>query len=354
MLRNILKIGALSFNIVAVLALLLSASASYLSPEKYHFSSYLGMAFVPLLVVNVFFVLFWAVHLKWHFLLSFLCLLLLCNNIRTSVSIVKTENNKGVTGKDIRIMSYNIMLFNYYKKDSKALDYIVNSGADIICLQEFGWHKNEKDFISDKEIMAALKNYPYSHINITLDGNKATYGIATFSKYPIVEKESVAYESNFNSSIYSDIQVGDDMIRVFNNHLESNKLTKRDRDNLTEKMDSEVVSRMAEKLSVATVKRAKQAETVAEKIAGSPYKVIVCGDFNDIPVSYVYRTMSKGLSDSFVGSGSGLGITFSDKLYRFRIDYILMDKNLPYYGYYIDKVKYSDHYPVYCTATVLN
>ena len=349
MLRNIIKIGAVFFNIIAVLALLLTALAQFLSPETYRFSSYLAMAFLPLVIINVFFVLFWLLRLKWHFLLSLLCLLLLYNNVRTSISIVKTNKQQEIVGNDVKVMTYNVMLFNYYKKDSKILDYAANSDADILCLQEFGWHRNGKDFLSKEKIMTALKKYPYSHINITLDKKNVTYGIATFSKYPIVKKGTVKYESNFNSSIFSDIKIGDDTIRVFNNHLESNKLTKEDKTNLAEKMDSEVVSQMAGKLSIATAVRAKQAEAVAEKVAESPYKVLVCGDFNDVPVSYVYRTMSKNLSDSFVGSGSGLGITYSDNLYRFRIDYMLADKNLPYYDYYVDKVKLSDHYPVYCT-----
>ena len=348
MLRNIIKIGAFLFNIAVVLALLLSASAQFLSPENYPFSSYLAMAFLPLVIINVFFVLFWALRLKWHFLLSFLCLLLLYNNVRTSVSISK--NKKELVGEDVKIMTYNVMLFDYYKKDSKILNYVANSDADIICLQEIGLHKNEKDFLSKEKMMTALKKYPYSHINITLNRNKVTYGIATFSKYPIVNKGIVEYESNFNSSIYSDIKIGDDTIRVFNNHLESNRLSKEDKANLTEKMDSEIVSQMAGKLGIAAAIRAKQAEAVANKIAESPYKVLVCGDLNDVPVSYVYRTMSRNLSDTFMGSGAGLGITYSDNLYRFRIDYILADKNLQYYDYHINNVKYSDHYPVYCTV----
>jgi len=350
MFRKFLKIGAVFFNVAAVLMLLLSASAQFISPEKYHFSSYLAMAFLLLVFINVFFILFWVLRLKWHFLLSFLCLLLLYNNVRTSISIIKTGNKKEVVGEDIKIMTYNVMLFNYYKKDSKVLDYVANSDADIICLQEFGWHKNEKDFLSKEKIMTALKNYPYSHINIALDRKKAAYGIATFSKFPIINKGKIEYESKFNSSIYSDIKIGDDTIRVFNNHLESNRLTKEDKDNLTEKMDAETVSQMAGKLSIATAVRAKQAEAVASKVAESPYKVLVCGDFNDVPVSYVYRTISKNLSDSFVGSGSGLGLTYSDGLYRFRIDYILTDKKFSYYDYHINNIKYSDHYPVYCTV----
>jgi len=354
MLRNIIKIGAISFNVVAVLMLLLSASAQFLSPEKFHFSAYLAMAFLPLVFVNVLFILFWIAHLKTYFLLSFLCLLLLHNNVRASISIIKTGNKKEIAGKDIRVMTYNIMLFNYYQQDSKILNYLANSDADILCLQEFGWHRNGRDFMSKEKIMTTLgKNFLYSHINITLNRNGVTYGIATFSRFPIVNKGVVEYESHFNSSIYSDIKIGNDTIRVFNNHLESNRLTEEDKTNLAEKMDAEIVTQMARKLSVAAAIRAKQAEAVAKKVAESPHRVLVCGDFNDVPVSYVYRTMSRNLTDTFIGSGSGLGITYSDNFYRFRIDYILVDRNLSHHSFHISNVKYSDHFPVYCTIRLL-
>ncbi len=352
MIRSIIKIGALSFNIIAVVALLLSVSCLYLSPEKYHFSAYFGMAFLLLAFINFCFVLFWVIHLKWHFLISLLILLLFSNNLRTSVSIFKEKKESKIEGKNIKILTYNVMLFNYYKKDSKILDYVAASDADIICMQEFGYHKNGRDFLSKEKILTSFKNYPYHYINIMFDRKNVTYGVATFSKYPIVHAEQIKYDSKFNSSVFTDIKMGNDTVRIFNNHLESNKLTKKDKDNLSEKIDSEIVSLMAEKLSVATAIRAKQAEIVAGKIAESPYKVIVCGDFNDIPVSYVYRKMSKNLSDSFVGSGSGMGITFRDKLYRFRIDYILTNKNFVCSDYQIDNVKYSDHYPVSCMVKI--
>jgi endonuclease/exonuclease/phosphatase family metal-dependent hydrolase len=93
-------------------------------------------------------------------------------------------------------------------------------------------------------------------------------------------------------------------------------------------------------------RRAEQAIVVKEHINSSPYPVIVCGDFNDTPISYSYRKIRKGLKDAFVESGSGAGFTYKGKYPPNRIDYILFDDRLSSSGYISDRVKYSDHYPI--------
>ena len=329
--------------------MLIPAFSQYLSPEKYSFFSYFGLFFLPLVLFNLLFALLWIIKLKIYAAIPIIAILLVSGDIKTSFSLLKQKNE---ANNGIKVLTYNVMLFNYYNQNTKMLNYVNDSGADIVCLQEFGWHRNEKDFLSKEKIISSLKNYPYYHINIAFNKNNVTYGIATFSKFPIINKKQIDYESYFNSSIYSDMKIGNDTIRIFNNHLESNRLTKYDKEKLSKEMSSEVIGQTARKLGVAAAIRAKQAEKVAEEIAKSPYPVIVCGDFNDIPVSYVSKKISRNLKDTFIGSGKGAGITYSDRLYRFRIDYILPDKKFTYYGYEIDKVTYSDHYPVFCNIVI--
>lgn len=336
-------------NIIAVLAFIASATAQYFSPGTFIYLSYLGMFFLPLFIINLCFVIFWIINFKWHFLLSLSVIFLFWGSINISLSLFERKGSS-TNEEKIKVLTYNVMIFNYYDKNTKILDYITESEADILCLQEFGWHKNEKEFLSKNEIFAKLKNYPYYHIDIQIDGNKAIYGIATFSKFPILNKQKIKLEGKFASSIYSDIKIGNDTLRVFNNHLESNKFTKHDKDDMSENINSDVIANAAQKLGAATVIRAKQTEAVAKEIKKSPYKVLVCGDFNDVPISYTYKQISRGLKDTFVKSGEGIGSTYHDLFYRFRIDYILTDKTMGYSGFSIGKVKYSDHYPVFCNV----
>ena len=332
------------------MAMLISVFSQYLSPERFSFLSYFGLFFLPLVLLNVLFALFWTIKLKIYAVISAIAIFWVFGDIKASFSFFKQKEEK--TENSIKILTYNVMLFNYYDKKTQIIDYINHSEADIVCLQEFGWHRNGKDFLSKEKIISSLKKYPYYHIEIALDKNNVTYGIATFSKFPIINKQQIDYESYFNSSIYSDIKIGSDTVRVFNNHLESNRLTVQDKEKLSKEMNSEIIGQTARKLSVALALRAKQAEAVAKEIANSPHSAIVCGDFNDIPVSYVYKKIRGNLQDTFIGSGKGLGLTYSDKLYRFRIDYIFLNENFTYFGYDIDKIKYSDHYPVTCEFSI--
>ena len=76
---------------------------------------------------------------------------------------------------------------------------------------------------------------------------------------------------------------------------------------------------------------------------------IVCGDFNDVPVSYTYHTVSGNLQDAFVEAGRGFSPTFSNKFSIFRIDYALLDPAFKVNSYRVVHKELSDHYPVVVT-----
>jgi endonuclease/exonuclease/phosphatase (EEP) superfamily protein YafD len=106
------------------------------------------------------------------------------------------------------------------------------------------------------------------------------------------------------------------------------------------------VKSLSVSLKKGFIKRAQQAQKVKDNINSSPFPVIVVGDFNDTPVSYVYTKIRKGLNDSFVNSGYGAGFTYIGNYPRNRIDYILYNSTLVNSYFEIIKVKYSDHYPI--------
>ncbi len=104
------------------------------------------------------------------------------------------------------------------------------------------------------------------------------------------------------------------------------------------------------KLAEAAAKRAVQADSIARLV--ERYKdglLIVCGDFNDSPLSYTRRVIGEELDDAFVQSGNGVGISYNRNGFYFRIDHILVSKKLQTYGCTVDRsVKASDHYPIWC------
>jgi endonuclease/exonuclease/phosphatase family metal-dependent hydrolase len=103
---------------------------------------------------------------------------------------------------------------------------------------------------------------------------------------------------------------------------------------------------VAGKLKTAYKKRAEQAILLHKKIKESPYPVLVCGDFNDVPGSFTYFTIKDNLQDAFLKKEFGFGRTYRFISPTLRIDYILADKKFTIKQYTKIVAPYSDHYPV--------
>jgi endonuclease/exonuclease/phosphatase family metal-dependent hydrolase len=363
--KAIVKWVMLASNLVAALLMLITLLGSVLSPEKFLLPSYFALAFPVILVVNVAFVVFWILARKWTFLLSLSLLLFSASEINDSfpIHIGKTETVR-LQNRPIHILSYNMMMSGKLKKHTRkkpnmVIKYILDSNADIVCLQEFMVSFKE-EYLTHADMLRIFSNYPYKHICYSHEQVTKMTGIATFSKYPIVNQQRIGYPSYANLSIYSDIKVNGKIIRVVNNHLESNRLTEDDKAmpiRLKDNFDAENLTGMtlhfSKKLGLAYKMRAAQADIVAKVIAESPYKVLVCGDFNDVPVSYAYTKVKGKLKDAFSETGTGFGWTFNQKFYGFRIDYIFYDSiAFKPVRFYADKVNYSDHYPVLCDMLI--
>ena len=97
----------------------------------------------------------------------------------------------------------------------------------------------------------------------------------------------------------------------------------------------------------------EEAQAIKEHIQNSPYPIILCGDFNDTPLSYAYYTISKNLKDAFKESGKGIGQSFV-KIPALRIDYILHNERFNSYNYIKYKKKLSDHYALSCEVEINN
>lgn len=308
--------------------------------------------FSRFLIVNLLFLVFWLVIYRKYALLSFLGLVCSIGAIRTyfPVNVFVSDVPEGA----IKFLSYNTMAFEKNRANTKdnpnpVLEYLRNSNADIICLQEYIVGGR----LTKKEVDYALRDYPYKNYHKISGAN----GLGCYSRFPILSAHPVKYASLNNGSIAYKIKVNGDTLLVVNNHLESNKLTEKDKEVYREMMkdpDKQKVSQgsrlLIRKLAEASAIRAVQADSIARLVAG--YKgggIIVCGDFNDSPISYTHRVVGEGLNDAFVESGNGFGISYNQNHFYFRIDNILLSKNLKSYRCTVDNtIKSSDHYPIWC------
>ena len=320
-------------NTLVAFLFLISLGLPYVKPTLFSYFSIFSL-FTPLIIsLNILFMFFWIAKLKKQFMLSLIVLLLGNDSLKSFVNF--SNNSKFIADNEFSIISYNVRLFNIYnwiKKDNvttKIKDFLKNKNADIICLQEY----QNVDF--------KLDNYLYMYEK--LRGDNLKYGQAIFSKYPIINKGSIDFNSPSNNAIFSDIKINNDTIRIYNIHLESFSFEKeielRELNKNNEKIMNDV--------SKTFIIQQNQVELIKKSIKKSPYRVIVSGDFNNTAFSYIYKELSSNLNDSFKEKGNGFGITFNYNFIPLRIDFILGDKSFKINYFKTHNINLSDHEPIF-------
>jgi len=350
-LKNLIYKILKYLNIVFATALLLAYVSVHINPDFFWFLAFFGLAYPVIIVINFLFVIFWITRINKLFLVSLISILIGWNHLNSFIQIPLKKNALNTTSS-FTILSYNVRLFNLYnwnndtKTSDKIFDFINADTIDIVCFQEFF---TDTDKLTESQIRNKLNKRYHSHIAYSYSNRKYNYGIATYSKYPIVNKGLIKFNNTSNISIYTDILIGTDTIRVFNNHLQSIRFNKKNYSFITNTDGEEPIKEIKDissRLKDAFIKRSQQAEILSIHIKNSPYPVFVCGDFNDTPVSYTYQKISDGLNDAFRESGKGIGNTYLGKFPSYRIDYILFSKNIECTRFIIPEIVLSDHYPV--------
>jgi endonuclease/exonuclease/phosphatase family metal-dependent hydrolase len=334
-------------NIVAILILLCSYLAPYVNPDAAWYFAFAGMAYPVLLLVNIFFFLYWGFQIRMKALYSLVAILLGYSHLS---GYFQTDPQKAkVISRTIKIMSFNTHNFGAPENKHSACysfsEIMKEDKPDVFCLQESYESNSFKGYNLKKE----LKDYNLAFVRIE-DNKLLGKGLPMMSRFPIVNQGLIIYDSNStNFSAFIDVVVkGKDTIRVINTHLESIRFERYDYNfvnNVSIGTDTDVVStkNILRKLKTGFIKRAVQVDQLEEFIERSPYRIILCGDFNDTPVSYAYSKLSEGMKDAFKESGSGLGTTYTGPFPSYRIDYILFDSKFDAFNYKSVETKYSDH-----------
>lgn len=348
----------LTTNVCLVLALLVCGNIHLVRPQHSSLYTFLAYAYMPLLLANIFFIVYWCFRLRPWILLSVAGVFFTWSSARAwlPLNISKPADSEHV----VTVMTYNVEYFSHSKVKSvrgvhPILNYISEKDPDIVFLQEAGpQFVNEIRF--KPEVKTLLKSYRFFASGV----QESRYSVVALSKYRILKFGRVDYESQSNSSFWYDLKVGKDTIRFVNNHLESNKLNPKEKvqySDMIRNHESGKITQVAEalgsKVGNATAIRAIEADSVASLIKRTPYRnVVVCGDFNDVPGSYIYRTIRTDLKDAWVERGNGWGNTFHDHFFLFRIDYILHSSSIQCVEVNRDKVNYSDHYPLWAKLVI--
>lgn len=355
----------LLMNIMAALFLLFSYISTYISPAFHWVFGFITLAYPLILFGNILFLLYWP-FFRWKLIfISGLTILAGFSQFSATIHPGLPGTEKKPEG-GIKIMSYNVRLFDLYnwshnlRTRNLIFNLLKQESPDIICFQEF-YYSDAGDFRNLDTLIQFQPAVNY-HIGIlkTLR-NTDHWGIATFSRYPIINKGSIVFNNanseTFNTCIYTDVVLPEnDTVRIYNVHFQSIQFDYEDYKFIEnpqksdEEKQLESSKKILRRLKYAFEKRANQAEIVSRHVRSSPYPVLVCGDFNDPPVSYTYRQIAdrNDLLDAFTESGYGIGNTYAGTFPSYRIDYILHHKNFSSAGYRTIRQKLSDHYPIVC------
>lgn len=363
MKRKLSRIGATTLNAIhipAILLFLASAYGGFVPPERGLAFTYLGLAFPLILLLNIVLLLVRLVRRDRAFTIVVIVMLLICRRSIEYYSPLHFFRPEPPTEHTLKVLTYNVRCFGY--KDhttdnpNEIIRYIAASDADVVCLQEY-LEGDAENILTAGKVARALSMYPYHYYRPLVYYHHYSTGLAIFSKYPILSSRKVRYDSTFNGSTIHEIDVDGHRVTVVNNHLESFKLTQEDRSRYTDfirNANASTLSRVEDifrtKVGQAFRIRAEQARIVAEEVGEMPSgSLIICGDFNDTPLSYTYRTVCGPLGDAYAESGIGPGISYNRSIFRFRIDHILHSEDMKAYSATVDtRIRLSDHYPVWC------
>ncbi len=336
---------------------MLSLLAGYLPPSKSLFVQAFGLVFLILLILNILFLSFWTITKSKFLLFSLLIIVAGFGNIFNNFQV--TFLNSTIKKDDqIKVLSYNVQNFaekNNTKTNKKIktdiIGFLINEDADIVCLQEY--HSiGSQLYEPTKEIKDTLNAVSYYYESYFNPKHNQLTGLIIFSKYKAVNKGRLKFKGSRTFGIFTDVVVGTDTIRVFNIHFASIKLVPADIDFvITQGTESgnEFKTHSFEiynKLGFAFKLRERQLNYLSKIIISTKYKIILCGDFNDTPSSWVYAQLSGPLNDAFVKKGTGIGSTYAGQLPLLRIDYIFTDEGLRTVGFTRHDFERSDHNPV--------
>ena len=299
---------------------------------------------LPLLIIaNFLMLIYWLVRRRWLFSLIPIVTIACCIPYSGTIYQLSFDKPQENTEKGLKIASYNVAMFGRETSGFMAQDILAEmrrQKVDVLCMQEY----NETS--GDRKNSVSYKEY-FPYMQIGRDD------MVIYSRYPIRNHKTILFDDTNNSAMWADIEINGEEIRVFNVHLQTTGINRTMRQAAKMQMNggyevsnSRLLNAIYGNYTIGMLFRAGQAVTVANEKRSSEKPCILCGDFNDVPYSFVYKTMLGNMVDGFKECGSGFMSTFRGKK-PVRIDYIFHDEALKGLTYYRGDITYSDHYPVF-------
>lgn len=344
------KYFSLMFLVIQILATVFTIVALYggeVSPIGHSARAMLVYILPVLIALNAVLIFYWLVRRRWFLLLLPVLTIACCIPYIGTLVQLRSFDKAADAKSGLKIATYNVALFGRETSGFMAQDILAEmrrQKVDVLCFQEYS------DVSGDKKNSDSYKEY-FPYMAVGRDD------MVIYSRYPIRNTKPILFDYTNNSAMWADIDVKGTIVRVYNVHLQTTGIngTLHQAAKLENQAYDVSSSRVLEAIfgnyTIGMMFRASQANIVATDKRNCEKPCILCGDFNDVPYSYVYNTLLGNMVDGFKECGSGLMYTFRGKK-AVRIDYIFHDHALKGVNYYKSDITYSDHYPVFMKVTL--
>ena len=330
----------LGANVCTVLLMWLAVISTFVSPSSHPTLSLFGLFFPIFVAVDIAFFFFWLI---FRFYLVWVPLVGLMVVAGYAMDYCPINTKKYLSDSAICVVTYNLGGAQDEDARQDVVQYLKEKTPDIVCLQEIGGPQ-----MNMPEFQHLVDSMGYHCVKGT--------GKCILTRFPVLgDTLRIDYPTRKNSSMACWLRCQGDSLLLVSNHLESNALSDSDKTeykNMILEPEQQRVEKgskiLLRKLRGAAYYRGFQTDTLCSLIDRNEGKsILVCGDFNDTPISYTYQRLASRLDCAFRKVGRGLGFTYRHGGIYVRIDHIFASSDWQCIKCYVDDgVTASDHFPV--------
>ncbi len=327
-------------NVVIILATLLAYLSPFLSPSTFWFLGICSYFICPCLMLQLMLTIYGFIRKSR---LAYINLMLVLFGFLHLDSLINLTSPKEIK-HDVKwsVMSYNVRYFNTGADGinktriglEKMIDDIQIVEADVLCIQENYNNNNTFANTKDQLIQVGYANHFIGNRNIS---NSNDAGLAIYSKHPIINTGQIAINTHIdNKAIFVDLILYQDTLRIYNVHFYSLGISNRPG-----------LVKLLREVKNAYKNKPQEVSILIDHMLRSPYDVVLCGDFNDYPLSHTYKRFEKHWNNSFDVAGLGLGATYHGAIPWLRIDHQFSSSGIQIMNHRVlTNFSYTDHFPI--------
>lgn len=344
-------------SIIVFLLTILSAFGGRFNPDFFTTPALLSLILPYLAITTLLLTVFWAVSRKIIFTALGVITLVICMDPLSQAMPLATGRLPEKGEETFKVISWNVLHTEDLRKPdypgNRAVEFMINSGADVIGLAELRNFSATEFQKASKELLDSLdKAYPYRAGLNTTD-------LKVLSKYPVTRidfpQRTGAGEQRFDF-FKINFPEGKELILCMV-HLFSYNLSDEERNVVTEiksvkgakesmkEFKGSILSKMRAAFQRRAINSAALREAINEINPETP--LIVCGDFNDVPTSWSYNLIrGTDMRDAYSETNIGPAFTYNLHLFYFHIDQMLYRGDIKALNLKVGKINTSDHYPL--------